>query len=175
MKPVASLHFVNLLFQAINATHFDSRSASSFLRRHARSDVLFGEHVEMGAEFFIKIALHIPSKKDVSQETPYFDKERHSSTPRMLLTPARWPRRCGPNASSRLPVASVLPSSIGSTSRADCSLNLPKKRKSSLLPPFGEGQGRASPVSRQTSRECSPGAGERFPARASPRPQGISK
>src|ERR1700751_6170637 len=99
MKPVASLHFVNLLFQAINANHFDSGRASSFLRRHDRSDVLFGEHVEMGAEFFIKIALHIPSKKDVSQVPPYLDKERRSSTPRMLLTPARWPGTGGPNAS----------------------------------------------------------------------------
>src|SRR5229473_7878017 len=99
----------------------------------------------MAMNLLVEVFLHTTREKEISQETSGFHKERHAELlSTMLPKPERSPKKCGPIAWFRLPIASVQAWSSGSISLDGYSRSLPKRRKSNPLPPFGAGRETAS-------------------------------
>jgi hypothetical protein len=79
VKPIPYALFADLLFDLFNTAEFDARRSSSFVRRHAGSQVLFREHFQVGMNLPVEVHFRTPGKKKVPQETPNFEQEGHTT------------------------------------------------------------------------------------------------
>jgi hypothetical protein len=57
-EPIANPFFANLFFHLFDTAKFDPRGTFRFLRRHARTNVLFYQHVEVGVNLLVEVQLH---------------------------------------------------------------------------------------------------------------------
>jgi hypothetical protein len=61
----------------LHSAQFDARGALRFSGRHAGSDFFFDKHFEMGVDFLVEVGVHTAGKKQITQKTSSFHKQRH--------------------------------------------------------------------------------------------------
>ena len=78
MEPVAKPSFANLFFHLFDPAKFDSRGASRFRWRHARTNVFRYQKFKVRMNFLVEVCVHTPWREKVSQKTSNFQIERHA-------------------------------------------------------------------------------------------------
>jgi hypothetical protein len=78
LEPIPEALFADLFLDLLDATEFHACGALRFFCRHARAKVVFGQHREVGMNFLVEIALHLPRQEEIPQESFCFKEEWHA-------------------------------------------------------------------------------------------------
>src|SRR5690348_13530645 len=158
IEPCADAGFAHAFFYLLGTAESESCRAISFLWCSALADLLLRQHVHVGSNFIVEIALLRRALDEAAEKTPNARKQRHGrllfreASFRTLRVRERWRRTFVPSVSIRRRIAYGRPPSGDKTWRGDYFPIRSRTMQSSLRPPCGAGRDKASLLRRATLR-----------------------